>query len=127
VQLVYQQLDFEGRTDIDLINVSLGDPNQGLFRAGARLTQQFVGPNDLLLTPYLKASLLQGIGGGNPVNLGDVAFPTGRFGTALQAVGGMTGAIANKLSIFGEVAWQKNVSAGGSRGWAANLGMRSVF
>jgi outer membrane autotransporter protein len=127
VQLVYQQLDFEGRTDIDLINVSLGDPNQGIFRAGARLTQQFAGPNGLLLTPYLKASLLQGIGGGNPVNLGDVAFPTGRFGTALQAVGGMTGSITNKLSIFGEVAWQQNVSVGGSRGWTANLGMRSVF
>ena len=106
VQLVYQQLDFEGRTDIDLINVSLGDLIRDFSVPGARLTQQFAGPNGLLLTPYLKTSLLQGIGGGNPVNLGDVAFPTGRFGTALQAVGGMTGAIT-KYYPYSEVPGNK--------------------
>jgi outer membrane autotransporter protein len=127
VQFIYQHLDFAQRTDIDFINVNLGDPNQGIARAGARLIRQFSGPDGTLFTPYLKASVLQGIGGGDAVDLGNVAFATGRFGTAMQAVGGMTGSLTRNLSIYGEVAWQQNVGAGGLRGWTVNFGLRSAF
>jgi outer membrane protein OmpA-like peptidoglycan-associated protein len=77
-----------------------------------------------LITPYLKANLLQGIGGGDQVHLSNVAFDTGHFGTALQVGAGVTGTLTRNLSVYGDVAWQHQVSDGGFRGWAFNAGLR---
>ncbi len=125
-QIVYQHLDFSRRTDVDGIAVDLGSPDQGVFRAGARLTKQFVA-DGVLLTPYLKANVLQGLGGGNSVHLSGVSFDTGHFGTALQIGAGITGALTRSLSIYGDVAWQHEVGDGGFRGWAYNGGLRYTF
>ena len=127
VQVVYQHLDFTRRTDIDGADVNAGDPAQGVLRGGARLTKQFIGGNGAVFTPYLKANLLQGIGGGDPVRVGDLPFDTGRFGTALQVGGGTTGTLNRSLSVYGDVAWQQNVGGGGSRGWTFNGGLRLAF
>jgi outer membrane autotransporter protein len=127
VQLVYQHLNFAERVDVDGINVDLGDPNQGVLRAGARLTKSFVGPQDALITSYLKASVLQGLGGANPVNLGAVALPTGRFGTSLQEVIGVSSLFSKTMTLYGEASFLQNLSSGGSRGWAFNVGLRSAF
>ncbi|MBV9656282.1 MAG: autotransporter outer membrane beta-barrel domain-containing protein, partial [Acetobacteraceae bacterium] len=124
VQLVYQHLDFSRRTDIDGIDVDLKSPNQGVFRGGARLTKLFEAENGMLVTPYLKTNLLQGIGGGDSVQLGGQPFETGHFGTAIQVGGGATGTLTRNLSIYGDVAWQHEVSSGGFRGWAFNAGLR---
>ena len=126
-QLVYQHLDFARRTDVDGINVDLGSPNQGVFRGGARLTKQFAGTDSMLFTPYLKANVLQGIDGGDAVHFSNVAFGTGRFGTALQVGGGITGTLTRNLSVYGDVAWQHDVGGGGTRGWAFNGGLRYAF
>ncbi len=127
MQVVFQHLDFGYRTDVDGIGVALGSPNQGVFRGGARLTRQFTAPDGTLITPYLKANVLQGIGGGANVNLSNVAFGTGAFGTVLQVGGGVTGTLAGNLSVYGDVAWQSDVGNGGARGWAFNGGLRYVF
>ena len=128
VQLVYQHLNFPQRTDVDGINVDLGSPDQGVFRGGARLIRSFTGPDGRLLTPYLEANVLQGIGGGNNVELSNVGFGTGRFGTALQVGGGITGTLTRNLSVYGDVAWQQNVgNDGGFRGWSFNGGLRFTF
>ena len=124
VQFVYQHLDFARRTDIDGIDVDLGSPNQGVFRGGARLTKLFASEDGTLVTPYLKANLLQGIGGGDSVQLSNVSFGTGHFGTALQVGAGVTGTLTRNLSVYGDVAWQHQVSSGGFRGWALNGGLR---
>ncbi len=127
VQFVYQHLDFAHRTDVDGIDVDLGSPDQGVFRGGARLTKRFAGPDGMLFTPYLKANVLQGIGGGDDVHLSSVSFGTGHFGTALQVGGGITGTLTRDLSVYGDVAWQHDVGGGGSRGWAFNGGLRYAF
>jgi outer membrane autotransporter protein len=126
-QLAYQRLSFGRRTDIDGIDVKLGNPSQGVLRTGARLTRKSVTEDGMVFTPYLKANVLQGLGGGSPVDLSGVSFGTGHFGTALQLGAGITGAPAENLSVYGDVAWQKDVAAGGSRGWAFNGGLRYVF
>ena len=126
-QLMYQHLDFARRTDIDGIGVDLGSPNQGVFRGGARLLKPLAGPDGMLFTPYLKANLLQGIGGGDQVRLSNVGFATGQFGTALQVGGGMTGTLTRNLSVYGDIAWQHDVGGGGFRGWAFDAGLRYAF
>jgi len=128
LQFVYQHLNFASRTDIDGIGVDLGSPNQGIFRSGARFTKHLETSDGTLVTPYLKANVLQGIGGGEPVRLSSVSFGTGAYGTALQVGGGVTGTLTRNLSIYGDAAWQHDVGGGaGFRGWAFSGGLRYVF
>jgi outer membrane autotransporter protein len=127
MQLVFQHLDFAKFSDTDQINVDLGDPNQGIIRAGARFSKQVSGPDEMLLTPYIRGNILQGVGGGGAVSLGGVNFATGHFGTMLEGGGGVAGSITRGLSIFGDVTWQNNITGGGSRGWNANGGVRCSF
>jgi outer membrane autotransporter protein len=126
-QLVYQHLDFAQVTDADGIVTRLGSQDQGIFRGGARLTRQFATPEGAQITPYLKANLLQGIGGGGAVNIGDTPFLTGRFGSSVQVGGGATGMITRNLSVYGDAAWQDGVGGGGARGWTMNGGLRYAF
>jgi len=79
------------------------------------------------VTPYIKANLLQGIGGSNSVVLSGVSFGTGKPGTALQVGAGATGTLTRNLSVYGNVAWQNNVGSGGFRGWVLNGGLRLIF
>ncbi|HEY0910457.1 MAG TPA: autotransporter outer membrane beta-barrel domain-containing protein, partial [Bradyrhizobium sp.] len=128
VQFVYQHLDFTERTDIDAIDLDLGSPNQGIFRGGLRFIKRLVSQGGMLITPYLKADFLQGIGGGDTARLSNVAFNTGDYGTAFRLGGGITGTLTRDLSIYGDVAWQQNVGGdGGFRGWAMNGGLRYAF
>lgn len=79
------------------------------------------------LTPYIKANLLQGIGGSNSIVLSGVSFGTGKAGTALQVGAGVNGALTRNLSLYGDVAWQNKVGSGGFRGWVLNGGLRLSF
>ena len=127
VQLVWQHLDFANRTDGDGIEVNMGSPDQGLARIGFRLLRPFVMGDGSRLTPYIKANLLQGIGGSNNVVLSGVTFGTGKQGTALQIGAGVTGTLTRNLSLYGNVAWQNSVGNGGFRGWVLNGGLRLMF
>ena len=127
VQFVYQRLMFEQRTDIDGTNVNLGNPNEGVFRGGVRLIRQYTASDGTPFTPYLKANILQGIGGGQTVSLGNVPFLTGGFGTSLQVGGGWTGTVAHNVSLYGDLAWQDAIGSGGTRGWTGNIGLRYAF
>ncbi|MBV8577536.1 MAG: autotransporter outer membrane beta-barrel domain-containing protein [Acetobacteraceae bacterium] len=127
VQFVFQHLNFPSRTDGEGVGIDLGSPNQGIFRGGARLIDHIQTGDGTLVTPYLKANVLQGIGGGDSVRLSGVAFSTGVYGTALQVGGGVTGTLTHNLSIYGDVAWQHDVGGAGFRGWAFNGGLRYAF
>ena len=127
LQLIGQRLDFAPFIDADGIAANLGAQTQGVFRAGARLLKPFATGGSGVFTAYLKANLLQGIGGGGTVNLGGDPFLTGTFGTAVQIGGGVNGSLGRNVSAYGDVAWQNNVSTGGFRGWAFNAGVRYAF
>ncbi len=127
-QLVWQHLSFDNATDVDGIAIDMGSPDQGVARIGFRLTRPFQNQEDMRFTPYLKANLLQGIGGAGNVVLSGVSFGTGTLGTALQIGGGLTGTLTRHLSLYGDVAWQSNVANdGGFRGWVLNGGLRYTF
>lgn len=127
LQFVYQRLSFDRRTDVDRIRVDLGNPDQGVVRAGLRLTRPILGPDEVRFTPYLKANLLQHVGAGDTVRLSGVAFGTGSVGPTAQVGGGITGMLRHNLSIYGDVAWQQELGDGGYRGWAFNGGLRYTF
>jgi outer membrane autotransporter protein len=127
LQGVYQHLDFPQRTDADGIGVNLGTPNQGILRAGVRLLDRVTTNDGTLVTPYLKANLLQGLGGGNSVQLSNVSFPIGDFGTAVQLGAGANGTLSRNVSLYGDVSWQNQIGNGGFRGWAFNGGLRYAF
>jgi outer membrane autotransporter protein len=127
-QLVFQHLNFPSRTDVDGIDVDMGNPNQGVLRLGFRLKRPFENDNGMLFTPYFKANLLQGIGGSSDVVLSGIPFGTGTPGTALQVGGGITGTLSRRVAIYGDAAWQSNVANdGGFRGWVLNGGLRLSF
>jgi outer membrane autotransporter protein len=98
-----------------------------VFRAGARLLEPFATADHGVFTAYLKANVLQGLGGGGTVSLSGYPFQTGTYGTAVQVGGGVNGSFSHNLSAYGDVAWQNNVSTGGFRGWAFNGGVRYAF
>jgi outer membrane autotransporter protein len=127
-QIVWQHLNFQNRTDVDDIDVDLGNPDQVTARVGFRLKRPFETDNGMLFTPYLKANVLQGIGSSGDVLLSGVSFGTGNVGTALQVGGGVTGTLTRNLSLYGDVSWQSQVgNGGGFRGWVLNGGLRFVF
>jgi outer membrane autotransporter protein len=127
LQLIGQRLDFAAFSDVDGIAVHLGTQSQGVFRAGARLLKPFATADSQVFTAYVKANLLQGLGGGGTVSLAGYPFQTGTYGTAVQVGAGVNGSFSHNLSAYGEVAWQNNVSTGGFRGWVFNGGMRCAF
>jgi outer membrane autotransporter protein len=79
------------------------------------------------MTPYLKANLIQGLGDSGKIQLSNTGFGTGSYGTVIQVGGGVTGTLTQKVSLYGDVAWQHNVGDGGLRGWSFNGGVRFAF
>lgn len=127
LQLIGERLDFAPFIDSDGIAAHIGSQSQGVFRAGVRLLKPFATADNGLFTPFLKANLLQGIGGGGTVNIAGDPFSTGTYGTAVQVGGGVNGNLSRNLSAYGDVAWQNAVSTGGFRGWTFNAGVRYTF
>jgi outer membrane autotransporter protein len=72
--------------------------------------------------------------GGNPdVTVGSNAFDvsnsfvTGKLGSALEAGGGITGRLSNKVSIYGEVSYRSPLDSSGLSGVQGNVGVRVAF
>jgi outer membrane autotransporter protein len=127
-QIVWQRLNFQNRTDVDGIDVDLGNPDQVTARVGFQLKRPLQTDDGMRFTPYLKVNVLQGIGSSSDVVLSGVAFGPGNIGTALQVGGGITGTLTRHLSVYGDVSWQSQVgNGGGFRGWIFNGGLRYLF
>jgi outer membrane autotransporter protein len=126
-QLVYEHLDFANKTDRQGFAVALGSPDEGLLRVGGRLKRDLPLGGGGVLTPYGEFNLLQGLGGSNQVRLGQVAFTTGGYGTAVQLRAGLTGRVSQSLSLYGDVARTQAVGNSGFRGWGVNAGMKVAF
>ncbi len=118
---------FDNASDADGLAVALGTLDLGVARAGARLVRRFETDDGRFVTPYVKVNLLQGFADDQKINVGDVSFNTGQYGTAIQVSGGITGMLTANLAVYGDVAYQHEVSVGGFRGWAFNGGVRYSF
>jgi outer membrane autotransporter protein len=75
----------------------------------------------------MEVNLLQGFADASSINVSGFDFGTGQYGTAMQVRGGVTGMLNAHAAIFGDVAWQHQVSSGGFQGWAFNAGLRQDF
>jgi outer membrane autotransporter protein len=127
VQVSWQHLMFDGTTDVDGLAVGLGTLDQGMLRAGGRIVRPFETDDGRRVTPYLKVNLLQGFADGGAIDVSGFSFDTGQYGTAIQMGGGVTGMLTRQLAVYGDVAYQHEVSNGGFRGWAFNGGVRYSF
>ena len=134
VQLSYQSLGFKGFTDKDGLTVHTNSADQFTARMGARLTKTFTDTTSgRLLTPYVKLDVVMSNGGNPDVTVGSNAFDvsnsfaTGKLGSALEAGGGITGRLSNKVSIYGEVSYRSPLDSSGLSGVQGNVGVRVAF
>ncbi|MCE3045319.1 autotransporter outer membrane beta-barrel domain-containing protein [Legionella sp. 16cNR16C] len=126
LQIVYQQLHFNSQTDINQIGIHWEHPRQGIFRGGLRLLRTEDTTNHFITT-YLEGNLLQGLGGGHTIQISNIGFDTGKFGTMLQVRGGLSGHLTPRLSIYGDIANQQDVTSYGFHGWSYNGGIRYML
>jgi outer membrane autotransporter protein len=123
----HQHLNFTGFTNVDGLIVNGGSPNQAVARVGGRLLRPFEMEDGKFVTPYMELNLLQGFADASSINVSGFDFGTGQYGTAMQARGGATGMLNAHFAVFGDVAWQHQVTSNGFQGWAFNGGFRHDF
>ncbi|WP_167383634.1 autotransporter outer membrane beta-barrel domain-containing protein [Bordetella genomosp. 12] len=126
VQLIAQHLRFDRKTDADGLDVDIGSQTHGMARLGARLTR----PIDLAkgrITPYVGVHVLHAFNGATNVEVGDTTFRTGQYGDAMRYSAGVTGAVTDTLSLYGEVARMQALGGSGVNGWLFNGGVRYRF
>lgn len=127
IQYVWQQARFDDFRDADSIDMRLGDQSQSVWRVGARLTRPIETGSGTRVTPYLKADYLYGASDPGSVNVGGANFLLGKFGSAWQLGGGVSGMVDKHLYVYADVAWQQNTGASGWRNWLFSGGLRYTF
>jgi outer membrane autotransporter protein len=127
IQLVWQHLSFDSKTDVNGIENELGGQDSAVMRVGFRLAQPLQLEGKYPVTPYFKFNLLQPLNGGGSAVIGQVPFAVGRNGSSVQIGAGITSRVNNRLSIYGDALYQRRVVSYGSNGWLANAGLRYSF
>jgi outer membrane autotransporter protein len=127
IQVVWQHLAFDSKTDQNGIVNDLGSQDSALLRLGFRLAQPLELQGKYPVTPYFKFNYLQSLTGGGNAEIGRVPFAIGKFGSSVQVGAGITSRLNNRLSIYGDALYQARVNSYGSSGWMANMGLRYSF
>ncbi|HTH62705.1 MAG TPA: autotransporter outer membrane beta-barrel domain-containing protein [Paraburkholderia sp.] len=127
LQIVWQHLSFDSKTDVNGIVNELGSQDSALLRVGFRLAQPLQVQGKYPVTPYFKFNFLQPLNGGGSAVIGQTPFEVGKNGSSVQIGVGVTGQLKNRLSIYGDALYQRRVTSYGSNGWMANAGFRYTF
>jgi outer membrane autotransporter protein len=127
VQVVWQHLSFDTKTDVNGIVNDLGGQDSALLRLGFRLAQPLQLQGKYPLTPYFKFNFLQPLTAGGRAVIGQSPFEVGRNGSSMQVGAGITGKLNSRLSIYGDALYQRRLVSYGSNGWLANAGLRYSF
>lgn len=127
IQVVWQHLSFDSKTDVNGIVNELGGQDSAVMRIGFRLAQPLQLEGKYPVTPYFKFNFLQPLNGGGSAVIGQVPFAVGKNGSAVQIGAGITSRFNNRLSIYGDALYQRRVVSYGSNGWLANAGLRYSF
>jgi autotransporter family porin len=134
LQISRQDLKVHDFTDLAGASVRYNYYDQNIGRLGVRLTHTWQSDSGRQGTPYLRLNYIQGWGGNRPrVTVGDdslgisQAFTGGSYGRALELGLGGTMTFGNRISLYGEGDYQKNLGDAGLRGWGFNLGARWMF
>jgi outer membrane autotransporter protein len=127
IQVVWQHLSFDAKTDIDETVNDLGGQNSALLRLGFRIVQPLQLQGQYPVTPYFKFNFLQPLTGNGSATVGQYPFDVGKNGSSMQVGAGITGQFSSRLSIYGDALYQRRLVSYGSNGWLANVGVRFAF
>ncbi|AKM31327.1 hypothetical protein AB870_16145 [Pandoraea faecigallinarum] len=100
--------------------------NQVLGRLGVRLVRPFDIANGRV-TPYAAIDYLHAFSDGTNVNVGGIAFTSGKLGDAIRLSLGANATMTARMSLYGRVSWSHDRGNAGMRGWLFNAGARYVF
>lgn len=133
LQLTRQHVALRNQTDLDGTTTHFDPLSQNIGRAGLRLDRTWVTDSGSKATPYARVNYIKGWGGRTSVDVGaegyDLSqrFTGGSFGRMVEVGLGGTYAFTNRLSLYGEADWQKQLGDAGARGWGFNVGARWNF
>ncbi|QIQ21670.1 autotransporter family protein [Zophobihabitans entericus] len=127
IQYIWQNLHFKDFTDFDQVDVNMGHQSQSLLRTGLRLSHPFETEDGNEVTPYARVDYRHGLNRGKSVTISDTDFEMGRFGREIQVGAGISGAMSEQLSLYGEFSWQDNLGDAGWKGWQFSGGLRYTF
>lgn len=127
LQMVWQHLGFDTKTDVNGIVNDLGGQDSALLRLGFRLGEPLELQGKYPVTPYFKFNFLQPLTGNGSATIGQYPFEVGRNGSSMQVGAGITGGVTPRLSIYGDALYQRRLVSYGSNGWLANAGVRYTF
>jgi outer membrane autotransporter protein len=124
LQLQYQRLAFGHIRDRDTVSVAIGTSHSITARAGVRVAWP---QNDATWTPYLHAHVLHGWGGTPTVRMADMAFATGKTGTAAELAVGVSAELGAATSLFGTFTQRTRLGGTGASGSAGSIGVQHRF
>jgi outer membrane autotransporter protein len=127
LQYAWQTVRFDDFRDGDGIENRLGTRNLGVLRVGARLAMPITNADGTRLRPYIKLNYLQGDSALGTIDVGGGTFRLGDFGNAWQVGGGVSGMINKRLSVYGDIAWQRQSGGVGWSNWLFSGGLRYTF
>jgi outer membrane autotransporter protein len=134
LQLTRQHIALRNQSDTDGVTSNFDPLSQTVGRAGVRFNRTWVTDSGSKATPYARVNYIKGWGGRSSVNVGaegydnlSQQFTGGDFGRMVEVGLGGTYAWTNRISLYGEADWQKNLGDAGARGWGFNVGARWDF
>jgi outer membrane autotransporter protein len=134
LQLTRQHIALRNQSDTDGVTTNFDPLSQTVGRAGVRFNRTWVTDSGSKATPYARVNYIKGWGGRSSVNVGaegldniSQQFTGGDFGRMVEVGLGGTYAWTNRISLYGEADWQKNLGDAGARGWGFNVGARWDF
>ena len=127
MQVVWQHLSFDSKTDVDGIVSGLGGQDSAVLRLGFRLVQALELQGKYPVEPYFKFNFLQPLTGNGSATIGQYPFVVGKNGSSMQIGAGITGHLNTRWSIYGDALYQRRLVSYGSNGWLANVGVRFAF
>lgn len=133
LQLSRQHIGLRSQVDLDHVTTRYNAFEQTIGRAGLRFDRTWVTHAGSKATPYVRLNYIEGWGGRSDLSVGaegyDISeeFTGGKFGRMMELGLGGTFAWTNRVAIYGEADWQKNVDDAGMWGWSVNLGVRWDF
>ncbi|HTJ93342.1 MAG TPA: autotransporter outer membrane beta-barrel domain-containing protein [Pararobbsia sp.] len=103
VALTYQADHFKSFTDVDNVQVDVGDPSAFQARAGARISHAFEWPvmhADMVIEPFATLDYVRALDGHNLATIGGVVFADDGGGNALKYGGGVEVRVRDRLRAY---------------------------
>lgn len=124
-QILYQRTRVDDFND-DISRVSVGNDNAWAGRIGVRLQGAYES-GSTQWRPYARANLWRTFSGTNTVVLGGDGVDTTRSSTALELALGLTTQVADRLGVYGKLAYTTSVDSGYVRSTSAQVGVRYAW